>query len=66
MQHDPVGCYLGHERVAVMHALSPAELKGERDGVGKIARIGRRELVIVGQRHDRRSERTKQKTPLFT
>jgi hypothetical protein len=48
MPSDPIAGDPGHESVAIVHALSPAKYKGERNGVGKIARIGGRELVIVG------------------
>jgi hypothetical protein len=37
-----------HEPVAIVHALSPAKYKGERDGVGKIARVGGSQPVVVG------------------
>jgi hypothetical protein len=39
MPHDPIGGDPGHERVGVMNALSAAKPEGERDGVGKVARI---------------------------
>jgi hypothetical protein len=48
MRSDPIVGDPGHESVAIVHALSPAKYKGGRNGVGKIARIGGRELVIVG------------------
>jgi hypothetical protein len=48
MPHDPIGGYFGHEPVSVTRALSPAELKGERDGVGEILGIGGSEPFIVG------------------
>jgi hypothetical protein len=48
MPSDPIAGDPGHESVAIVHALSPAKYKGGRNGVGKIARIVGRELVIVG------------------
>jgi hypothetical protein len=50
MPHDAVSGYLRHERIGIVNTLSPAELERERYGVGQVARIGGRELVVVGHR----------------
>ena len=65
MPHDPIGCDPRHERIAIMHALSPAELEGERDGVGEVCGIGRGELFIVGHRWTiaQGRERSKNESP---
>jgi hypothetical protein len=38
--HDSLGRYFGHEFITLMNPLSSFKPKGERDGVGEIARIG--------------------------
>jgi len=48
MSHDPIGGYPGRESIAVVHALSPAEIEGKRDGVGEVLRVGEGEFSLSG------------------